>query len=142
MTWFLPSDLQSRLSDADLITLSTGEGRAAAWDDTVLQGVLDRAEAEVRGVLTGRTLLEDTDPGGLLREVTLDLAVEALYLRQKGMAAKIPEGWDSRIKRSRQLLDRIGSGEIPLPVSQALAAHRIEVLDPYHPVDGAFGVSS
>lgn len=139
MTWLQPSALASRLSQEDLNALSTGNGRATAPDEDVLQGVLDRAEAEVRGILAGRGSLPDAAPAGLLLEVTLDLAVEALFLRQKGMAAKVPEGWDSRIKRSRQLLDRMGSGEIPLPVPQAVAAHRIEVLNPIHPVDGAFG---
>ncbi len=137
--WFQPSALQARLSQADLITLSTGEGRAAAPDETVLQGVLDRAEVEVRGVLAGHAL--PVTPEGILREICLDLAVEALYLRQKGMAAKIPEGWDSRIKRSRALLDRLASGEIPIPggLAGSTSAHRIEVLDPAHAVDGAFG---
>ena len=137
--WFAPAALQSRLSNAELITLSTGDGRATVADEGVLQGVLDRAEAESRGVLSGR-ILPDT-PAGLLREVGLDLAVEALYLRQKGQAAKIPEGWDSRIKRSRVLLDRMASGDIAIPgLSVAPLAHRIEIVDPIHSVDGAFEV--
>lgn len=139
--WFQPSALQSRLSLADLISLSTGDGRASAPDDQVLQGVLDRAEVEVRGVLAGRAL--PATPEGLLREICLDLATEALYLRQKGQAAKIPEGWDSRIKRSRSLLDRLSTGEIPIPGGPAgspAPSHRMEVLDPGNAVDGAFGV--
>lgn len=137
--WFQPSDLAARLSKAELLVLSTGSGSAQDADEGVLQGALDRAEAEIRGVLSGRPL-PDT-PAGLLREVGLDLAVEALYLRQKGMAAKIPEGWDSRIKRSRSLLDRMASGEISIPglASGAAPAHRIEVLDPVSRLDGAFG---
>jgi phage gp36-like protein len=139
VSWFAPLDLQDRLSPKEVLELSTGSGGALSPDDDVLQGVLDRAESEIRGVLAGRSLPETAT--GLLKEVGLDLAVEALYLRQRGMAAKIPEGWDSRIKRSRTLLDRMADGEIPIPglPSATAVAHRMEVLDPVSRVDGAFG---
>ena len=136
MAWFDPSALEARLSPLELRQLSTGDGRATAPDETVLQAVLDRAEAEVRGVLSGRGALAATAPEGTLADITLDLAVEGLFLRQPGMAAKVPEGWDARFKRSRQLLDRYASGEIPivtLPVS-----HRLSAVAPASTVDGAF----
>lgn len=136
MAWFASADLGTRLSDLALRQLSTGDGRAATPDDAVLQAVLDRAEAEVRGVLSGRGILADTPPTGALADITLDLAVEGLFLRQPGEAAKLPEGWAGRIKRSRELLDRYAAGEIPiatLPVS-----HRLAALDPASTVDKAF----
>lgn len=140
-SWFSPSDLQERLTLKELAELSTGSGGAAAPDDVTLQSVLDRAEVEIRGVLAGHAV--PTTPLGLLRDIGLDLAVEALYLRQRGQAAKIPEGWDTRIKRSRLLLDRMGDGEIPIPGESVNApappSHRMEALDPMHAVDGAFG---
>jgi phage gp36-like protein len=136
MAWFAPADLGARLSALELRQLSTGDGRATAPDDTVLQTVLDRAETEVRSVLSGRGVLAATKPAGALADIALDLAVEALFLRQPGMSAKIPEGFDSRLKRSRQLLDRYATGEIPiatLPVS-----HRLAAINPASSVDGAF----
>lgn len=135
MAWFAPSDLEARLSPVALRQLSTGEGRAATPDDTVLQAVLDRAEAEVRSVLAGRGTLAVT-PEGALADITLDLAVEGLFLRQAGEAAKLPEGWEGRIKRSRLLLDRMAAGEIP--IATLPVAHRLSALVPASPVDGAF----
>lgn len=136
MAWFAPSDLGTRLSDLELRQLSTGDGRATAPDDTVLQAVLDRAEAEVRTVLSGRGVLAPTAPSGALADITLDLAVEGLFLRQPGAAAKLPEGWVDRLKRSRLLLDRFATGEIPVPTIPV--SHRIAALAPASSVDGAF----
>ncbi len=136
MTWFVPSDLESRLSPKALRELSTGLGQAADPDEAVLQEALDRAEAEVRGVLAGRTTLPDDLPAGLLRDVALDLAVEGLFLRKPGEAATVPEGWQGRLKRSRSLLDQMAQGEIPIP--STTARRRLEVINPPSPVDGAF----
>lgn len=136
MAWFAPSDLETRLSPLELRQLSTGDGRAAAPDESVLQAVLDRAEAEVRGVLSGRGVLAAAAPDGALADITLDLAVEGLFLRQPGMAAKVPEGWDARFKRSRQLLDRYASGEIP--IATLPASHRLAAVALTSTVDGAF----
>jgi hypothetical protein len=136
MAWFVPSDLEARLSPQELRQLSTGDGRATAPSLPVLQGVLDRAEAEVRGVLAGKGILPDVLPSGLLREVTLDLAVEGLFLRQPGAAAKLPEGWVVRLKQSRVQLDRMVLGEIPVPTIPML--RRLAVVDQPSRVDGAF----
>ncbi|WP_257311115.1 phage protein Gp36 family protein [Geothrix fuzhouensis] len=136
MAWFAPEALATRLSPLELRQLSTGDGRATAQDDTVLQAVLDRAETEVRSVLSGRGTLADTTPTGALADITLDLAVEGLFLRQPGAAAKLPEGWVDRLKRSRQLLDRFASGEIP--ISTLPVSHRLAALNPASTVDGAF----
>lgn len=135
MSWFTPPDLASRLSPVDLRQLSTQNGQATTPDNDVLQLCLDRAEAEVRGVLAGRSL--PGTPEGLLREVSLDLAVEALFLRKPGASAQLSEGWDSRIRRSRALLDRMADGSIVIGAAPS-TAHRLEVLDPGHSVDGAF----
>ncbi len=136
MTWFTSTDLEARLSLQELRQLSTGDGRATVPSEPVLQGVLDRAEAEVRGVLAGRGTLPDILPAGLLRETTLDLAVEGLFLRQPGAAAKLPEGWAGRLKQSRALLDRMVLGEIPVPTIPQL--RRVAVVDLPSVVDGAF----
>lgn len=136
MAWFTPDALETRLSPVELKQLSTGAGRADQPDNDVLQALLDRAEAEVRSVLSGRGILADAAPTGALADITLDLAVEGLFLRQPGMAAKIPEGWDARLKRSRQLLDRYATGEIP--ITTLPVAHRLAALNPASTVDGAF----
>jgi phage gp36-like protein len=136
MSWFAPTDLTTRLSPVQLNQLSTGDGRAATPDNDVLQALLDRAETEVRGVLSGRGVLAATVPTGVLADITLDLAVEGLFLRQQGEAAKLPDGWVARVKRARDLLDRMASGEIPIPtiaISQRLAA-----INPPSWVDKAF----
>lgn len=137
MTWFTPADLEKRLPSRELASLSTGSG-TAPMDGAVLQEVLDRAEDEVRGVLGGRMELPADLPAGMLRDLALDLAVEALFLRKPGEAAKIPEGWQGRIKRSRALLDAMMRGEIPIPVTVPVPHRRLEVLNPASLVDGAF----
>ena len=90
----------------------------------------------MRGVLSGRGTLAAAAPTGALADITLDLAVEGLFLRQPGEAAKLPEGWADRLKRSRQLLDRYASGEIP--IATLPVGHRLAALNPASPVDGAF----
>ena len=136
MSWFTPTDLESRLSPLELRQLSTGDGRAANPDEDVLQALLDRAEAEVRFVLSGRGVLADIAPSGALADITLDLAVEGLFLRQPGGAAELPKGWAGRITRSRLLLDRMADGSIPIPT--VAVSHRLAAINPPSPVDGAF----
>lgn len=138
MSWLTPQDLESRLSQADLAALTTGRGRGEEADQVILQGVLDRAEAEVRGVLAGRAVLPDQLEPGLLADITLDLAVEGLFLRQPGAAAKVPEGWQGRIKRARVLLDQMVSGAIQVPLPASSTVNRIALISPPSPVDGAF----
>ncbi|MDR3684774.1 MAG: DUF1320 family protein [Geothrix sp.] len=136
MSWFAPADLSTRLSSVELNQLSTGDGRAPSPDNDVLQALLDRAETEVRGVLSGRGVLSDTAPTGVLADITLDLAVEGLFLRQPGAAAKLPDGWVARVKRARDLLDRMASGEIPIPT--IAISQRLSILNPPSWVDKAF----
>ena len=136
MTWFAPSDLQTRLTAVELIQLSTGEGRGTAPDEVILQEVLDRAELEVRGVLQGRATLPETLDPSILRDAALDLAVEFLFLRQKGAAAKLSDGWAARVKRARALLDSMMTGDIPIP--SVRSSRRFAAINPPSSVDGAF----
>lgn len=141
MAWFQPTDFSGRLSQTELNQLSTGQGRPTAPDDVVLQACLDRSEQEVRGLLSGIATLPSSLPVGLLRDCALDLAVEVLFLRQPGEAAKLPDGWKDRVKRSRDLLMSMVEGRIPIqvtpPVTRSFAA-----LTPASPADGAFNIDA
>lgn len=141
MAWFEPTDFTGRLSQTELNQLSTGQGRPTAADDTVLQACLDRAEQEVRGLLSGIATLPATLPMGLLRDCALDLAVEVLFLRQPGEAAKLPDGWKDRVKRSRDLLMSMVEGRIPVPVVPAVT-RSFAAIAPATPADGAFNIDA
>jgi phage gp36-like protein len=119
MSWLAPSDLLVHLSQTVLTQLSTGQGRAASEDDSVIQKCLDFAEGQVRGLLSGRIALPDADPGGLLHDITVYLAIESLFLRQPGEAAKLPEGWQTAVKNAHNQLDRMVDGSLPIPTQVA-----------------------
>lgn len=140
MAWFTPADFEKRLPLKDLRWLSTQDGQAEEPDEAVLQDCLDRAETEVRGCLAGRAQLPATLEPGLIWDLALDLAVEGLFLRSEGEAAKLPEGWQGRLKRSRALLDDLVDGTIPLEAGPAIppTPNRMVALNPHSPVDGAF----
>ena len=115
MSWLAPESLLTHLSRQVLTQLSTGQGRAEGWDAQVLQDALDHAEGVVRGKLSGRIEFGPDDPGGLISDCTRHLAIEALFLRQPGEAAKLPEGWKSAVKGAYDDLQSMVEGLIPIP---------------------------
>ena len=100
------NDLVKVLPANRLIELSDDEN-TGAWDETVLQGAIDRAAEEMDAYLGVAARLPLSRIPDLLTGLNADLAVCRLYRR---VSTDLPDAWKQACRNARQILADMAAG--------------------------------
>ncbi len=107
-------DIQKHIATADLIDLTDDAGTGSV-DETVVLEAIATADELIDGYLRGRYAVPLATVPGLIRTLSVDLAVYVLYDRKKFL--EIPEQLKETRKNAVELLGRIAKGEVVLGIT-------------------------
>lgn len=128
MAYATQSDIEAQLSLGELIQLTDDEGLGAVNADRVARAIAD-ADEEIDGYLQSRMAVPIAPVPGIIRKVSVDLAVYNLYSR-RGDA--MPDTRRDRYENALKLLVKVAEGKIGLGASDP---------DGNPPTSGAVGVT-
>jgi len=111
MPYCVLADITNRISEETVIQLSD-DGNLGVVDQAVVDGAIADAGELIDGYLRGRYILPLDPVPGLVRALSLDLAVYGLYSRRASF--EVPEPVTDRYKNAVKLLSEIQKGNVTL----------------------------
>jgi phage gp36-like protein len=113
------TDIETYIPPATLIEL-TDDDSTGEVNTTIVESVISDASEMVDGYLRGLYEVPVQTVPKLVKTITVDLCVHALYGRR--LTEKMPESLTSRYKNALSLLKQIKLGEVMLGVTSAGSA--------------------
>lgn len=110
MAYATQSDIEAQLSLEELIQLTDDEGIGHVHADRVARAIAD-ADEEIDGYLQARSAVPLSPVPGIIRKVSVDIAVYNLYSRRM---REIPEARRARYDNALKFLAKVAEGKIGL----------------------------
>lgn len=115
MSYSVLEDIQIRISENILIQL-TDDTDSGAVDSSKVEAAVEWADEIIDGYIRGRYTLPLTEIPGLIRNISVDLAIYRLYTRR--MTADIPESITNIFKSSLKILSDIQTNKVSIGINE------------------------
>ncbi|HOW51758.1 MAG TPA: DUF1320 domain-containing protein [bacterium] len=110
------ADLVKVIDERELIQLSNDDTSATAVNAVNVAQAITDADNLIDGYVSGRYSLPLAPVPGLIKKISVDLAVYNLWARRR--RAEMPEGIENSYKNAIKLLERMQEGKILLSATQ------------------------
>ncbi len=106
------ADIQKRVSDTDLIELTTEDAQAQVPDDDIIDEAIEAADEEIESYAAARYNVPFSPVPGRIMDVSRDIAIWNLYARRP--AIETPEVIKDRYKSAVKWLEKLNAGKVTI----------------------------